>query len=73
MKILDEDIKTRWGVIDRVVREGDMISFQWDKELGVGGRIGARRSAVAWIAVNTKKQKGVKAYRFDEAGVRNAF
>lgn len=70
---IGELVRTRWGVIPRIIREGNVIAFRYSTIGGQRDRGIARRCAVAWISDNPQLQRGVTGYRFDVGSIRDAF
>ena len=75
--VLGIDVETRSGTIDMILRRGTCITFVARVQAGEGPRptsiltprekASVRRAAVAWMALNTALQRGVRSYRFDIA------
>lgn len=75
--ILAENIKTRKGVVDMVMRREDVVVFGSFGMLGERGKSRTRSAAVAWMAANPKAIRGALRFRFDvftaDAWIRDAF
>lgn len=80
-RVLGHRVRTRVGELDLVARRGDTIVF-CEVKTASPGRIAVeeavdgrqrhriRRAAVAWMATNSRLQRGVRRYRFDVFLVR---